>query len=91
MRDEAHRFAITYHRAKRSKALAVSQLDGVPGLGPARRATLLRHFGSVRRIAAATPAELTEVPSIGPQLADAVLAALRPDGDSAGVTGGGTP
>ena len=56
VRDEAHRFAITYHRAKRSKALAVSELDSVPGLGPARRATLLRHFGSVRRIAAATPA-----------------------------------
>ena len=91
VRDEAHRFAITYHRAKRSKALAVSQLDDVPGLGPARRATLLRHFGSVRRIAAATPAELAQVPGIGPQLADAVLAALRPDGDSAGVTGGGTP
>jgi excinuclease ABC subunit C len=91
VRDEAHRFAITYHRVKRSKALAVSQLDDVPGLGPARRATLLRHFGSVRRIAAATPAELAQVPGIGPQLADAVLAALRPDGDSAGVTGGGTP
>jgi excinuclease ABC subunit C len=91
VRDEAHRFAITYHRAKRSKALAVSQLDDVPGLGPARRATLLRHFGSVRRIAAATPAELAQVPGIGPQLADAVLAALRPDGDNAEVTGKGTP
>ena len=66
VRDEAHRFAITYHRAKRSKALAVSELDGVPGLGPARRATLLRHFGSVRRIAAATPAEMAGLPGIGP-------------------------
>jgi excinuclease ABC subunit C len=90
VRDEAHRFAITYHRAKRSKALAVSQLDGVPGLGPARRATLLRHFGSVRRIAAATPAELALVPGIGPHLADAVLAALRPERDSTEVTGEGT-
>ncbi len=79
VRDEAHRFAITYHRAKRSKALAVSELDSVPGLGPARRATLLRHFGSVRRIAAATPAELALVPGIGPHLAEAVLAALRPE------------
>src|SRR5207247_8787711 len=78
VRDEAHRFAITYHRAKRSKALAVSQLDDVPGLGPARRATLLRHFGSVRRIAAATPAELALVPGIGPHLADALLAAPPP-------------
>ena len=51
VRDEAHRFAITYHRAKRSKAQMVSELDSVPGLGPARRATLLRHFGSVRKLA----------------------------------------
>jgi excinuclease ABC subunit C len=78
VRDEAHRFAITYHRAKRSKALTMSELDTVPGLGPARRATLLRHFGSVRRVAAATPAELAQVPGIGPSLAEAVLTALRP-------------
>jgi excinuclease ABC subunit C len=91
IRDEAHRFAITYHRAKRSKALAVSQLDDVPGLGPARRATLLRRFGSVRRIAAATPAELALVPGIGPHLADAVLAALRPGPDGNQATGKGTP
>jgi len=91
VRDEAHRFAITYHRAKRSKALAVSQLDDVPGLGPARRATLLRHFGSVRRIAAASPAELALVPGIGPHLADAVLAALRPERDGTGASGNGAP
>ena len=78
VRDEAHRFAITYHRAKRSKALAVSELDGVPGLGPARRATLLRHFGSVRKIASATEEEIAEVPGIGPRLASAVLTALSP-------------
>jgi excinuclease ABC subunit C len=78
VRDEAHRFAITYHRAKRSKALAVSELDTVPGLGPARRATLLRHFGSVRKLAGATEAEIAEVPGIGPRLASAVLAALAP-------------
>ena len=86
VRDEAHRFAITYHRAKRSKALAVSELDSVPGLGPARRATLLRHFGSVRRIAAATPAELAGLRGIGPQLAGAVLAALRPEPGKAEAT-----
>ena len=91
VRDEAHRFAITYHRAKRSKALAVSQLDDVPGLGPARRATLLRRFGSVRRIAAASPAELALVPGIGPHLADAVLAALRPERDGTRANGNGTP
>jgi excinuclease ABC subunit C len=89
VRDEAHRFAITYHRAKRSKALAVSQLDDVPGLGPARRATLLRHFGSVRRIAAASPDELAVVPGIGPHLAGAVLAALRPERDGTDATGEG--
>jgi excinuclease ABC subunit C len=89
VRDEAHRFAITYHRAKRSKALAVSELDGVPGLGPARRATLLRHFGSVRRIAAATPEELALVPGIGPHLAGAVLATLRPERDRAEINRAG--
>ena len=78
VRDEAHRFAITYHRAKRSKALAMSELDAVPGLGPARRATLLRHFGSVRKIAGATEEEIAEVPGIGPRLASAVLTALSP-------------
>jgi excinuclease ABC subunit C len=88
VRDEAHRFAITYHRAKRSKALAVSELDAVPGLGPARRATLLRHFGSVRRIAGATEAELAGLPGIGPQLAATVMAALR-GGENAGGDGNG--
>jgi excinuclease ABC subunit C len=79
VRDEAHRFAITYHRAKRSKALAVSELDSVPGLGPARRATLLRHFGSVRRLASASESEIAGLPGIGPRVASAVLAALRPE------------
>jgi excinuclease ABC subunit C len=82
VRDEAHRFAITYHRAKRSKALAVSELDSVPGLGPARRATLLRHFGSVRKLAAATEPEIAGLPGIGPRVAAAVLAALRPSADN---------
>jgi excinuclease ABC subunit C len=81
VRDEAHRFAITYHRAKRAKAQTVSELDSVPGLGPARRATLLRHFGSVRRLAGATEPEIAELPGIGPRVAAAVLAALRPDAE----------
>src|ERR1022692_1394638 len=80
VRDEAHRSAITYHRAKRSKALAVSELDAVPGLGPARRATLLRHFGSVRRMAGATEAEIAALPGIGPRLASSILAALDTGG-----------
>jgi excinuclease ABC subunit C len=92
VRDEAHRFAITYHRAKRSKALAVSELDAVPGLGPARRATLLRHFGSVRKLASATEPEIAALPGIGPRLASTVLAALRPGepGEPAGNTDNGT-
>jgi excinuclease ABC subunit C len=90
VRDEAHRFAITYHRKKRSTALTVSELDAVPGLGPARRATLLRHFGSVRRIGGATVAEIASLPGLGPALAEAVLAALRPrlaNGAGDGETG----
>jgi excinuclease ABC subunit C len=83
VRDEAHRFAITYHRKKRSTALTASELDAVPGLGPARRATLLRHFGSVRRISGATVAEIAALPGLGPALATAVLGALR-----AGEAGG---
>ena len=80
VRDEAHRFAITYHRKKRSAALTASELDAVPGLGPARRAILLRHFGSVRRISGATVAEIAGLPGIGPRIAEAVLAALGPAG-----------
>jgi excinuclease ABC subunit C len=78
VRDEAHRFAITYHRKKRSAALTTSELDDVPGLGPARRAALLRHFGSVRKIASATEEEIAGLPGFGPRLAQAVLSALAP-------------
>jgi excinuclease ABC subunit C len=69
LRDEAHRFAITYHRAKRSAGMTGSVLDTIPGLGPARRGALLARFGSAARIAAADPATLTEVNGIGPTLA----------------------
>jgi excinuclease ABC subunit C len=77
VRDEAHRFAITYHRAKRGKAATVSALDSVPGLGPARRAALLKKFGSVKAISAASPQEIAAVPGIGPKLAETVSGALR--------------
>jgi excinuclease ABC subunit C len=76
VRDEAHRFAIAYHRAKRSKAATTSVLDDVPGLGPARRKTLLKHFGSVRKLSAASVEEIAAVPGIGPRLAATVSAAL---------------
>jgi excinuclease ABC subunit C len=77
VRDEAHRFAITYHRAKRGKAATASALDGVPGLGPTRRAALLKRFGSVKAISAASAAEIASVQGIGPRLAETIAAALR--------------
>jgi len=76
VRDEAHRFAIAYHRAKRSKAATTSALDDVPGLGPPRRRTLLKHFGSVRKLSAASVEEIAAVPGIGPRLAATISAAL---------------
>ena len=76
VRDEAHRFAIAYHRAKRGKAATASALDDVPGLGPARRKTLLKHFGSVRKLGAASVEEIAAVPGIGPKLAVAIAASL---------------
>jgi excinuclease ABC subunit C len=88
VRDEAHRFAITYHRAKRGAAQTVSQLDQVPGLGPARRTALLKHFGSVRRLRQATPEEITEVPGIGPRLAAVIASALGEQDNGNGQAAG---
>jgi excinuclease ABC subunit C len=85
VRDEAHRFAITYHRAKSRAALTTSELDSVPGLGQARRALLLRHFGSVRKLRAATAEQIAAVPGFGPRTADAVYQALH---DGNGRSGG---
>jgi excinuclease ABC subunit C len=76
IRDEAHRFAITYHRQRRSKSMTASALDDVPGLGETRRKSLLRHFGSLKRLRAASVEEVAEVPGIGPRTAEAVVAAL---------------
>ena len=76
VRDEAHRFAIAYHRAKRGKAATTSALDDVPGLGPARRKALLKQFGSVRKLSAASIEEIAGVPGIGPRLAATISAAL---------------
>jgi excinuclease ABC subunit C len=68
VRDEAHRFAITFHRQRRSKAMTTSALDGIAGLGDARRKALLRHFGSVKRIREASVEQIREVPGIGAAL-----------------------
>ncbi|WP_066525336.1 excinuclease ABC subunit UvrC [Corynebacterium bouchesdurhonense] len=72
IRDEAHRFAITYHRQQRSKRMRASALDSVPGLGPARRTDLVKHFGSVKKIKAASVEEIQEVKGVGPKLAQTV-------------------
>ncbi|MCW2516506.1 MAG: excinuclease subunit [Mycobacterium sp.] len=76
VRDEAHRFAITYHRSKRSKRMTASALDSVPGLGEHRRKALVTHFGSVARLKDASVEEITSVPGIGVTTANAVLEAL---------------
>ena len=69
IRDEAHRFAITQHRTRRTKLGVASQLDAIPGIGPARRRALLRRFGSLDAIRAASVEEIAAVPGIGPELA----------------------
>ncbi|MCO7219208.1 excinuclease ABC subunit UvrC [Klenkia sp. PcliD-1-E] len=76
VRDEAHRFAITYHRQKRSAGMLVSLLDDVPGLGDTRRKALMKEFGSLKRLRAATVEDLVRVPGIGRRTAEAVLAAV---------------
>ncbi len=76
IRDEAHRFAITHHRSRRSKSMVESVLDDVPGLGEVRRKSLLRQFGSLKKLRAATVVEIAAVPGIGPRTAEAIVAAL---------------
>ena len=76
IRDEAHRFAIAYQRKKRSASLRSGPLDAVPGLGAGRRQALLKHFGSLKRLRAATVDEICEVPGIGRKTAETVAAAL---------------
>jgi excinuclease ABC subunit C len=78
IRDEAHRFAITFHRQRRSKRMTASGLDAIPGLGEVRRKALLRRFGSLKKLAAASPDEISQVPGIGPRTAEAIATALAP-------------
>ncbi|MGV8979282.1 MAG: excinuclease ABC subunit UvrC [Cellulomonas sp.] len=77
LRDEAHRFAISAHRKRRSKGMTVSALDSVPGLGPARSAALLKHFGSLKRLRLASAEEIASVQGMGARTAATVVAALR--------------
>ncbi|GIX48040.1 MAG: hypothetical protein KatS3mg131_2251 [Candidatus Tectimicrobiota bacterium] len=78
LRDEAHRFALAYHRRLRHRQLRHSLLDGIPGLGEKRKAQLLRHFGSLKGLQAASLDALTAVPGLPAPVARAVYAALHP-------------
>ncbi len=85
VRDEAHRFAITHHRGRRSATMVESLLDDVPGLGEIRRKALVKYFGSLRKLRAATVAEIAQVPGIGPRTAAAVKDALAGQEVPAGI------
>jgi excinuclease ABC subunit C len=77
LRDEAHRFAITHHRSRRSKTMVESVLDEVPGLGEVRRKTLLRHFGSLKKLRQASIDEVAELPGFGRRTAESVVLAVN--------------
>lgn len=77
IRDEAHRFAVGYQRSRRNKKMTESILDTMPGIGPARRTAILRHFGSVKKIAEATPAEIAEIPGISHTMAQRIHETVR--------------
>jgi excinuclease ABC subunit C len=77
IRDEAHRFAITGHRARRTKQGMASALDSLPGIGPVKRKALLKYFGSVDKIREASVVELSAVPGINAALAESIRAHLE--------------
>ncbi len=72
IRDEAHRFAIAGHRAKRDKTRKISMLDGISGIGPKRKRDLLRHFGSYAGVQSANVTELEKVPGINAAIASRI-------------------
>ncbi|MEU5094167.1 excinuclease ABC subunit UvrC [Streptomyces sp. NPDC020996] len=76
VRDEAHRFAITYQRTKRARRFRASPLDDVPGLGDTRKQALLKHFGSLKKLRSATIDQICEVPGIGRKTAETIAVAL---------------
>jgi len=79
IRDEAHRFAITKHRLARGKARSQSPLEGIPGVGPKRRQSLLRHFGGMRELARASVSDIAKVTGMSQQTAELVYSALNTD------------
>ena len=89
IRDEAHRYGITFHRRWRAREALGSPLDSVPGIGPARKQALLTHFGSLKRLLAAGVDEIAAVPGFGPGLAASVHAALSEAGNRKPETGNG--
>ena len=90
VRDEAHRFAITHHRTRRSASMVESVLDAVPGLGDTRRKALLKQFGSLKKLRAASVDDLASVPGIGPKTAQAIVDALAatPAGEAVNMATG---
>ena len=89
VRDESHRFAITFHRELRDKAMTRSVIDDVPGVGPKRKRALMRRFGSIRRMRGATVEELAATPGIPAEVATAVWQALRAWDERDGLEGSG--
>jgi excinuclease ABC subunit C len=83
LRDEAHRFALDYHRKKRERRSLSSPLDEIPGVGPARKKALLRRFGSLARLTRATEEEIAATPGVGPALAGQIKARLTTPARSA--------
>ncbi|MCT2583268.1 excinuclease ABC subunit UvrC [Actinophytocola gossypii] len=84
VRDEAHRFAIAYHRGKRSKRMTTSALDDIPGLGQNRKSALLKHFGSLKRLRQASVDDISGVPGIGAHTAALVHSALAQEAPKEG-------
>jgi excinuclease ABC subunit C len=89
LRDEAHRFAITFHRRSREKRALRSPLDDVPGVGPARKKALLKRFGSLARLRRAEAEQIAETPGIGQELAAAIHERLRDPGQAGPHVGEG--
>jgi excinuclease ABC subunit C len=88
MRDEAHRFAITYHKKLRSRRAIASVLDQIPGVGPALRTSLLRTLGSAKGVRQASVAELASVPKVTPKLAQRIYDFFHPPGGNGEPSGG---
>jgi len=80
VRDEAHRFAIRHHRAKRTRAMTQTELDTIPGVGPTRAKALIRHFGSLKRLREASVDQIALVPGVGNDMARVIHAALAVPG-----------